>query len=1149
MAPSALMPRHAKADPHAHGCCAKGKSEAGAGGGGGEGGGGSDVRGFQLRRQLAWQNVNELGPMTYEVPQGAAVAEFLELYGPDCVVMTNLLWGKVKHYRELARTQPHPSNCTSGRSGGGGRRASATSKNRYDDIRFLHGDGLARLAALEAHAARPVDPIPPVDRQAFSAYLHCAGADHRSGPSGSNCFRDPCRGKWCASETGVCDPSCVWAQMPDFKRSRHPQHRCRMHVRLTATVSQVARGVVTVQVVGAHTAEGVEWRPVASDRLTPSVFAKDAVIRAARAGPVQRSSVVAIESKRLGEGAPHTTRVSPKRTQASALMAYDQRVSRGPVCGAHNSVDAAVRLYHLSMDDPLPPDRNPDGAQVIYYTSQHDGVLQLVVATEESLANARAHGCDQAFTDSKHDLASSKPATTPVLCAAPGGGTLPLAISVSTVENEVTTECALRAVRDAVPCSDPSCSHPWEEHTSEDCTVYRRYRPCALPCPRRDCPHAAVEQRGRDGVTRAMRIPCAEQRPWVWTPQVGIDKSASSRDAIKKVGMMPSVCFFHNIKALVQNLRVEKRVPTSMHAAFERAVHVLIRAQSARQYQLVLRELLKLVGVWAEQGRLAPADTEEVLQYLWEELGAVTLPEEAEEVARANRAAEVAAQIAAQAEARARAVGTRAALEAHLKAMSASEIAGECARKCSARSRRDSRWAHSMGDFIADGIASHQITNNSAESHFRLIDRCIFQDVLSGSLADLVEIVLGVDARGQASRKTTYWGFFRMQREEREWAGGAKLKGDVLHRSLEGRWLSLMGHVEAAEEGGREGLYRVKAGVDRITRSSAEEERRRAARRQQADGGGGELRAQMRALTDALLPPDLPPPRDGWYTVDAAADICYLCEDYLWAGNRRGGCRHLHAVRAHLGHYGDAASQAARISQYCWQVERRKQAWQPRDPVLYQLPHAPWEQVRERLLLPRDQAESAASLLNEGTPVEYAVTIPAGVKCNVSLAKVPRSTVDAIGFPAGVYYHFGRGRGAEETRWSPALRVERGLIPQDIILSVCGLPVDSPQRAQAAQVLLDNAAAERVLAVVPVLKTMSREAPTLLANARQPGAGRAFRRKGPDGLRAASVGVVAVGDFMAAPAKGRKRKGRSEAAPANRPAKSRKRRVPDAPPS
>lgn len=66
MAPSALMPRHAKADPHAHGCCAKGKSEPRAGGGGGEGGGGSDVRGFQLRRQLAWQNVNELGPMTYE---------------------------------------------------------------------------------------------------------------------------------------------------------------------------------------------------------------------------------------------------------------------------------------------------------------------------------------------------------------------------------------------------------------------------------------------------------------------------------------------------------------------------------------------------------------------------------------------------------------------------------------------------------------------------------------------------------------------------------------------------------------------------------------------------------------------------------------------------------------------------------------------------------------------------------------------------------------------------------------------------------------------------------------------------------------------------------------------------------------------------
>lgn len=108
-------------------------------------------------------------------------------------------------------------------------------------------------------------------------------------------------------------------------------------------------------------------------------------------------------------------------------------------------------------------------------------------------------------------------------------------------------------------------------------------------------------------------------------------------------------------------------------------------------------------------------------------------------------------------------------------------------------------WENAMGDFVSRGVRGHQSTNNSAESHFQLIDRCLFQGVLVGSFVELAEIVLGVTARGTVSSRMTCFGFFAMQRKERELNGGARLPGDILRRSLEGRWLNLTGCVEPVE--------------------------------------------------------------------------------------------------------------------------------------------------------------------------------------------------------------------------------------------------------------------------------------------------------------------------------------------------------------
>ena len=92
-----------------------------------------------------------------------------------------------------------------------------------------------------------------------------------------------------------------------------------------------------------------------------------------------------------------------------------------------------------------------------------------------------------------------------------------------------------------------------------------------------------------------------------------------------------------------------------------------------------------------------------------------------------------------------------------------------------------------MGDFVGRDVPGHQSTNNSAENHFRLLDRCVLQDMNSTSLVDLVEILLGVTTAGAASQRMSYFRFFELQRRERELKGGARVGGDVLRRSLDGR--------------------------------------------------------------------------------------------------------------------------------------------------------------------------------------------------------------------------------------------------------------------------------------------------------------------------------------------------------------------------
>lgn len=105
-----------------------------------------------------------------------------------------------------------------------------------------------------------------------------------------------------------------------------------------------------------------------------------------------------------------------------------------------------------------------------------------------------------------------------------------------------------------------------------------------------------------------------------------------------------------------------------------------------------------------------------------------------------------------------------------------------------------SGWEGAMGDYTGRDVPGHQSTNNAAESHFRIIDRCILQDVAGTSLVDLVELLLGVTAEGKASQRMSYFQFFQMQKQEREQKGGGVIAGDILRRSVEGRYVHVFHH-------------------------------------------------------------------------------------------------------------------------------------------------------------------------------------------------------------------------------------------------------------------------------------------------------------------------------------------------------------------
>ncbi|KAG5181735.1 hypothetical protein JKP88DRAFT_246102 [Tribonema minus] len=916
---------------------------------------------FERLRQLALkQHVTEVAARTVELKAGASALAYIEKFGPSEITLTNFLAGKIEVKKNLVEVSTVDAK-------------DPGSKHRPDDIYRLTEEGQQDLADGK-------------DLQVLSYNLHCGGGNRGGvdGASGANCARDPCKGKYCSSTTGSCEEGCAWAAMTSKKRGGRPGHYCRFRMVITATSSQVDRRVIQLLTVGEHTRD-TEWIPVAADRLTMSLPLRNDIIRLARAGPAQRSTIAAQAAIALPDGLAATSRTVPRRDEMTQMVAYDRKLSHGKIAGSFTAVDSSIGARHLSLSSPLPPNINRDGVIVLFYRSGADRTMQIVVTTPEALTDAHAHARSFVMSDAKHDTSDTHAPWANILCPAPGGGTLPLVVSISSTENGLTTAQMALSLQMAVPCGNPACMHPFVEETSIDGSDYQRWRPCATTD--------------------------------LFVPMVGIDKSSTLRDAFASVGMTTSVCVFHNFQAIIKNLQTKKNVPRDMLAVFDKVLHVLFRAQTAEVCQSMLGAVLDMVRAWGEAKLLGKAPIDDVINYLQEALG----------------------------------------------------LAGTA-------------WQGTMGDFVGLNVTGHQSTNNSAELHFRLLDRCLLQDTASTNFVDLVELVLGVTAGGATTQHMSYFRFMTLQRQDRELKGGARTAGDVLRRSLDGRWLNLIGHVTPAAPGGK--YFYVTAGVQRITRDSQAQGLRETARLRETTS------ADLTTLYQMLKPVDAPAERAGFYIVDPVADTCFLCSDFQWRGNSSDGCQHIHAGKAFIGAYGDVTAQQTRVQAYVYQMERRKSVGVPRDDVLYDTA-SNWEQVKSQLLLGVATAAPAAP----APPSEFTVTLAAGVACDILLRQVTAVMRENLGLED--VYSIARGCIAGG-KWVPELPHARDMLPHDIILRVGDVDVVSDATATAARVQLMDTSSIRVMRVMPIIPTKKRDAPSMLGhlpNARQPGMGRAYRRK------------------------------------------------------
>jgi len=206
-------------------------------------------------------DIQEVSPTEWVVTSGRALQAFVEGVGPDSITRCNLL--VAKPYTVKTGWEDNVKVVTHSAS----RRSSATTNtiHRLSDRMTLTDAGRTELAR---RARRNL-----ADPSVVRGTLYCSGDVHAGSQrllvvqqsGGPNCRRK-CGG------IGKCANGCTRTGLG---------HACQFHITVSASLSQVADGKVTVKLAGSHVPPGSEWVPPHRLALSPSKLVMDQQVTAA----------------------------------------------------------------------------------------------------------------------------------------------------------------------------------------------------------------------------------------------------------------------------------------------------------------------------------------------------------------------------------------------------------------------------------------------------------------------------------------------------------------------------------------------------------------------------------------------------------------------------------------------------------------------------------------------------------------------------------------------------------------------------------------------------------------------------------------------------------------------------------------------------
>ena len=232
----------------------------------------------------------------WEVSCGQALVAFVDVLGPEAITRCNL-----QVHKPFA-VQPKASDSVKVCIHSASRASSATVKKKHhlSDMLTLTTAGVEELDRIQRQSL--------ADKQVARAVMYCTGRPQVGSQrvvavqqsSGPNCWRQ-CGGY------GHCATGCT--------DSGKLGHSCQFHVVVSATLSQVAAGKVTVKTCGAHVPPGgLAWDPVPLLGLTPSELVKSELVQNAMKFGQTATAVV---NRSAG------TYTQPKHSQSKHLSTTD----------------------------------------------------------------------------------------------------------------------------------------------------------------------------------------------------------------------------------------------------------------------------------------------------------------------------------------------------------------------------------------------------------------------------------------------------------------------------------------------------------------------------------------------------------------------------------------------------------------------------------------------------------------------------------------------------------------------------------------------------------------------------------------------------------------------------------------------------------